>query len=258
MLEVINISGGYSKRKEIVHEVSFNVKQGDVLCVLGPNGCGKTTLFKMLLGFLPRSSGDILVSGKNMNKQSRKETAKYMAYIPQAHNPIFNYKVMDMVLLGRSAHILPFAAPNAEDYKIADAALRILNINHLADKEYTKISGGERQLVLIARAICQQAKILIMDEPSANLDYANQQLVMNTILKLSEEGYGIIISTHSPEHPFRLANKTLLMKDGRTVGFGCPKEILTSKSLKSVYGINIEVFQVTDSSKQFHSFCLSV
>jgi len=258
LLKVKGLSGGYIKKKDIVHDISFTMEAGDVVCVLGPNGCGKTTLFKMLLGFLPRSTGTILLGDKEVKKQSQREIAKQIAYIPQAHTPAFNFKVMDMILLGRSAHILPLGSPSGEDYRIANDAMKMLNIEHLSQKDYTKISGGERQLVLIARAICQQARVLIMDEPSANLDYANQQLIMKTIAKLSEEGFGVLISTHSPDHPFRLANKALLMKGGRCIGFGKTEEVLSSGSLKDAYGINIEVVQVEDSKNKIHSFCLSV
>ena len=258
MLEVKKISGGYSKRKDVVHDISFQLERSDILCVLGPNGCGKTSLFKLILGFLPKSSGSILIDNKSLAQQKPNEIAKYLAYIPQAHNPVFNYKVIDMVLLGRSAYIATFAAPQIADYKLANSALSLLGIKYLAEKEYTKISGGERQLVLIARAICQQAEILVMDEPSASLDYANQQLVMKTILGLSDEGYSIILSTHSPEQPFRVATKTLLMKAGRAIAMGTPAEVLTPVALRAAYDINIEVFQVHDSNKCSHSFCLSV
>lgn len=258
MLKVKNISGGYTKKNDIVHDISFNMDAGDVVCVLGPNGCGKTTLFKMLLGFLPKSSGKVLLENKELDRLNQREIAKQIAYIPQAHMPAFNYTVMEMILLGRSAHILPLASPSREDYQMAKKAMEMLSIEHLSKKDYTKISGGERQLVLIARAICQQAQVLIMDEPSANLDYANQQLVMKTISKLSEEGFSVLISTHSPEHPFRLANKALLMKEGRCVGFGKTDEVLSSKALKEAYGINIEVVQVEDSNNKVHSFCLSI
>lgn len=256
MLAVKNIYGGYSPKKNIVHDISFNLDPGDVLCVLGPNGCGKTTLFKLLLSFLPKTAGRIIIDGEQADKKSCQELAKYMAYIPQAHEPAFNYRVIDMVLLGRSAHIAPFASPTGEDYALASQALSRLNIKHLAKREYTKLSGGERQLVLIARAICQQAQILVMDEPSANLDYANQHLVLQTILDLSKEGYGIILSTHSPDQPFRLANKVLLMKEGKTIGYGHPDDVLTSRTLNKVYDINIEVLQVKDSTKKSHSLCL--
>lgn len=258
MLKVKNLSGGYVRKKDIIHGISFEIESGDVVCVLGPNGCGKTTLFKMLLGFLPKSEGEILIGGHEMGKQSQREIARQIAYIPQAHMPAFNYRVIDMILLGRSAHILPLASPSMEDYEIGNKAMKMLNIEYLSQKDYTKISGGERQLVLIARAICQQARVLIMDEPSANLDYANQQLVMKTISKLSEEGYGVIISTHSPEHPFRLANKALLMKAGRCMGYGKTEEVLSTDALRVAYGIEIEVVQVRDRNKKVHSFCLPI
>jgi iron complex transport system ATP-binding protein len=258
MLEARNICGGYNPKRNIVHDVSFKINEGDVLCVLGPNGCGKTTLFKIILGFLPKTAGSIIIEGEQADKMDYRGLAQFMAYIPQYHEPAFNYRVLDMVLLGRSAYVAPLSSPRSEDYSLAFEALEGLNIEHLAEREYTKISGGERQLVLIARAVCQQAKILVMDEPTANLDYANQHLVLKTILDLSKRGYSVVLSTHSPDQPFRLANKVLLMKGGKTVGYGHPDEILTSPTLKDVYGINIEVLQAKDSRKRCHSLCVCI
>lgn len=257
MLEVWALSGGYG-RKEIINNISFNLNTGEILCILGPNGCGKTTLFKLILGFLPKTKGEIIIEGQNIKEWNKQKLAHEVAYIPQAHTPAFDYRVIDMVLLGRSTHISPLSTPSKNDYNMAIKFLCLLNIKHLAEKQYTKISGGERQLVLIARALCQQAKILILDEPSANLDYANQQLVAGTITNLAQSNYTIILSTHSPEQPFQLAGKVLLMKNGRKIGFGAPKEILTSEKIKQVYGIDVEIVDIIDSANRRHSLCLSL
>ena len=168
MLRVENLSGGYQRKQNIFEKISFEIVGGDILCVLGPNGCGKTTLFKVLLGMLPRNGGQILLGGKEAKELSANEMAKQIAYIPQAHVPTFHYKVIDMVLLGRAAHLLPFASPSTSDRKIAEEALVFLGIDHLKNRDYTKLSGGERQLVLIARAICQQAKLLIKIKTKLN------------------------------------------------------------------------------------------
>ncbi|MEW6623076.1 MAG: ABC transporter ATP-binding protein [Bacillota bacterium] len=255
MLEVKNLSGGY-RNKTIVKDISFCLKQGDILCLLGPNGCGKTTLFRLILGFLPAQGGVVLLRGVNIKNIKPRQLAQSIAYVPQAHHPTFAYRVIDVVLLGCLPHIAVVNMPTEQDKRRALAALSMLNIVHLANKKYTQISGGERQLILIARALCQQAAILVMDEPTANLDFANQQLILKTIKQLAAEGYTILISTHSPEHSFLLANKVLLMRKGASIAYGAPREALTSETLKNTYNIDMEIVNFTDNNNRCHYFCV--
>lgn len=257
LLEINELYGGYGNG-DIVKGVTFHADQGEILCLIGPNGCGKTTLFRLLLGSIPLSSGSILIHGRNIRELSQKELANQIAYIPQYHTPIFDYTVLDIVLMGRASHFSAFDKPKAIDRKAAFEALEKVNAIHLANQKYISLSGGQRQLVLIARAICQSANIFVMDEPAANLDYANHQVLMDVILDLAKKGYCIIMSTHSPEYPSSINSKVLLMKNGRVAGFGTPKQIITPENLESAYGIEMDVVTITDRYGAERTVCLPV
>lgn len=257
LLTIENVFGGYGNG-DVLKGISCNADYGDVLCLLGPNGCGKTTLFRMMLGTLPVTDGKIVIDGKNIHDFTTKALANMIAYIPQYHSPVFAYTVLDVVIMGRASHFSAFETPKEPDREAAFSALEKVNALHLANKKYTSLSGGQRQLVLIARAICQSAKIFIMDEPAANLDYANHQLLMNVISGLARQGYCIIMSTHSPEHPFSVGTKVLLMKTGKVVRFGTPKEVITSETLQSVYDIEMDVITAHDRYGCERTICLPV
>lgn len=254
MLQVKNISGGYGK-KIICKNISFSISNGETLCVIGPNGSGKSTLIKLILGLLKNENGEILLENKNIAKLKPKEIAKIMAYVPQQYDTSIPMRVIDMVILGRASYINHFSMPTKEDEKIAFESLKMLDIDNLADKHYDTLSGGYKQLVLIARALCQKPKILIMDEPTASLDYANQQIVLKTIKKLAEKKYAIIFSSHNIDQAFACANSVLLLKNGELLGFGNPVEIITQKNLENAYNIPIEVIQTTDSHFNKRIFC---
>ncbi len=243
MLEAKNIACGYGKNN-IIENVSFAVKPGQVLCILGPNGAGKTTLFKALLGLNDLSAGSVSYAGKDLTGCSRAERAKIMGYIPQSHNPPFPYRVIDIVLMGRTAHVGLFAKPAAADMEVAEEALTRLQLTDKRDKTYTELSGGERQLVLIARALAQQPKILIMDEPTSNLDFSNQFLVLKQIESLAAGGLTIIMSSHFPNHAFHYATDVLLLKKGRVFKIGPPDSTMTEDSLLATYGIKVKIAAV--------------
>ncbi len=257
LLEINEVYGGYG-RGDIVKGVSCHAEPGEILCLVGPNGCGKTTLFRLMLGSIPISAGSIKIDGHDIKNLSPKELATQIAYIPQYHTPIFAYTVLDIVIMGRASHFSSFETPKSIDREAAFAALEKVNALHLANKKYTALSGGQRQLILIARAICQSAKIFVMDEPAANLDYANHQLLMDVITELAKKGYCIVMSTHSPEHPASIGSKVLLMEDGRVAGFGPPKQIITAKNLQAVYGIEMDVVTIQDRYGIERTICLPV
>lgn len=257
LLEVKDIYGGYGD-EDIVKGMSFSVDRGEVLCVLGPNGCGKTTLFRLLMGSIAAKRGEIIINGCNIKNLSIKEIARLIAYIPQHHTPIFAYTVLDVVIMGRASHFSSFEKPKEVDREAAFYALKKVGAVNIANKKYTELSGGQRQLVLIARAICQSATVFIMDEPAANLDYANHQLLIDVVVDLAEQGYCIVMSTHSPEHPFSARGKVLLLKNGKVVGFGFPQEVITSKNLEFVYDIEMDVITAFDRYGIERTICLPV
>jgi len=257
LLEIKNLSGGYGSG-DVVKDISCAAYSGEIVCLVGPNGCGKTTLFRLILGFLAASKGNINIDGRSTKELSLRERANLIAYIPQQHTPVFSYTSLDIVIMGRAGHFSAFDTPGAIDRGTAFYALKKLNIEHLANKKYTTLSGGERQLVLIARALCQAAKLIVMDEPGANLDYANQQLLTDTLRELAANGYCIIMSTHSPEFPVSVGHKALLMKDGHMAAFGASKDVVTSDILEKIYGIPIDVLSVKDRYGNTRTICLPV
>ncbi|QTL97128.1 ATP-binding cassette domain-containing protein [Iocasia frigidifontis] len=254
-LELKDVVCGYGPNV-IVKQASMGVAEGDVLCLLGPNGVGKTTLFKSILGFLKLLDGEILLGGKNIAGWSRKLFAREVAYVPQAHNTPFPFKVLDVILMGRTPYLRPFSAPGKEDRNLVKNIMASLDILALENKLYTEISGGEKQLVLIARALAQQAKILVMDEPTSNLDFGNQIKVLNQIRKLSRENLGIIMTTHFPDHVFICANKVAIIRDGFLHKIGNPETVVTRENLREVYGVNVSVENISFTSGYKAKVCV--
>lgn len=257
ILEISDLRGGYGG-PDIVKGVNCMVERGEILCLVGPNGCGKTTLFRLLLGLIRPSGGKISIDGMDTTNLAPKALANLIAYIPQQHTPIFSYTALDIVLMGRAAHFSAFDVPKPIDRDAAFDALEKMNCLELANCKYTSLSGGQRQMVLIARAICQAAQVFVMDEPAANLDYRNQQLLMDVAEDLSERGYCIIMSTHSPEHPLSIGDKVLLMRDGRVVTFGRPAEVINPAVMEEVYGIEMDIVSTRDRYGVMRTMCMPV
>ncbi len=239
---------GYSN-KSVLENINFEVNEGEFLCILGANGVGKSTLFKSILNLIPMIDGMLTINGENINKWKRAEVAKNIGYIPQVSSPPFSYTVMDVVLMGRAAYIGAFDSPSKGDEDIAIAMIEKLGIGKLINKKFLNISGGEQQLVLIARAMTQQPKILIMDEPTSALDFGNQQLVLDQVKTLAEDGLGVILASHNPDQVFLYADKVMMLQDGGIYNIGKPKEIITKESLKDIYGINTKIINTGVKSK---------
>jgi iron complex transport system ATP-binding protein len=226
--------------------VSLDLRAGEVLCLLGPNGGGKTTLMKTLLGLLPPVAGTVRLDGEGISGWSRQRLARIIGYVPQAHAAFFPFAVIDIVLMGRSAHIGLFATPSRTDHAVAERALATLGIGHLRHRVYTEISGGERQLVLIARALAQEPRVLIMDEPTASLDFGNQLRVLNQIAALARSGIAVLFSTHDPDHVFLCGDRVALLHDGAMDEIGSPEAIITAAALKRLYGVEVQVVELPD------------
>ena len=228
----------------VLRGMDFSADVGDVVAVLGPNGVGKSTLFRCLLGFLRPQKGEILIDGANIASMSSAEMARRVAYIPQSVSPVFNYTVLDVALMGFASRIGIFNSPGSRDVKRAEDVLDSLGIVHLKNRGCGQISGGERQLALLARALVQNAGILVMDEPTANLDYGNSWRVMERIVALAGGGYTVIFSTHDPNQAFLHASQTLVMKDGAVCAVGPPALALSEDLLSDIYRINVTVQKV--------------
>ena len=237
---------------DVLRHVSFSAREGELMAVLGPNGVGKSTLFGCMLGFLRPSAGEITIGGRPLTSFTNTELAREIAYIPQSVAPAFNYTVLDMVTMGMTNQIGLLHAPGQEHKEKAMAALESLGIAGLASRGCNQISGGERQLMLLARALVQKARLLIMDEPTANLDYGNSYRVMQRIRTLGEQGYTVIFSTHEPNHAFRYADQVLALKGGKVLTKGRPAEVLTEEVLSALYSIRVAVRGVDVDGTGYH------
>ena len=228
----------------VLQNVSFSARGGEVIALLGPNGVGKSTLFRCLLGFLKPQRGEVRIDGKALADFSRRALAREIAYIPQSYSPTFNYTVRESVLMGVTAKLGALESPTAEQQVLVMRTLSQLGIAHLAERGSRKISGGERQLMLIARALVQNARVLIMDEPTANLDYGNSYHVMERVAQLGKDGYTVIFSSHDPNQAFRHATRVLALKDGSILADGPSAQVLTEPVLSTLYGIPVAVRSV--------------
>jgi iron complex transport system ATP-binding protein len=239
-LEVDGLTFGY--RDQVVgQDVSFRLAAGEVLCLLGPNGSGKTTLFKTVLRLLPPKAGTVAVDGEPIARWSRRRLARSLGYVPQAQAVPFPFTLREIVLMGRTAHVGLFAAPSRRDREVAEETLASLDIGHLAARPYTEVSGGERQLALVARALAQEPRILVMDEPTASLDFGNQVRVLAEIQALAGRGIAVVLSTHDPDHAFLCAHRVALLHGGRLARLGTPEEVVTAESLRETYGVDVDV-----------------
>ena len=241
-IQVRNLSCGYNG-KVVINNISFNVKSGEICCILGPNGAGKTTLFKTMLQIMQPLSGSVCINGENITKWSPKKISGYLAYVSQYHVPPFPYIVEDVIMLGRISSTGYFGKPTKQDYNIVNETMNLMGISYLKEKAYTDISGGERQLVMIARAMAQQPDFLILDEPTASLDYGNTLKVLREIKRLQQQGYGIIMTTHSPDQAFLCNSNVVLLSKEYPPVFGTAAEVINNRNLRNAYGEDIRVVQ---------------
>jgi len=243
-LEVSALAYGYDGRA-VGRDVSFAVESGEVLCLLGPNGGGKTTLFKTVLGLLPALGGTVAVDGESVAGWSRARVARALGYVPQAQLGLFPFTVREIVLMGRTAHLGAFATPSRRDEAVAESTLESLGITHLAARAYTEVSGGERQMTLVARALAQEPRVLVMDEPTASLDFGNQVRVLSRVRAVAGEGIAVIVSTHDPDQAFACADRVAVLHGGTLAGLGSPEATITPQRLRAVYGVDVDVVTLT-------------
>jgi len=247
MIEAHNLGYGYPGRA-VGRGLDLELAAGEVLCVLGPNGGGKTTLFRTLLGLLPAQEGVVRLDGQALASLARSEVARRVGYVPQGHVAQFAFTVRDVVLMGRTAHIGLFAAPGRADRAAAERAIDALGIGELAGRVVTELSGGERQLAMLARALAQGARALVLDEPTASLDFGNQVRVLREIRRLAAEGYAVVFSTHDPSQAFLAASRVLLLARGGALRQGAPRDVITTENLRQVYGVEVRVAPIDGTS----------
>lgn len=228
----------------VVNNVSFSVEQGHLAVLLGPNGSGKTTLFKCIAGLWRPENGRVLFNGRDIVNMSFRERACLLAVVPQEHTPPFPYSVFEAVLMGRAPHVGLYAAPSAADEAVVMAALEAVGVSPLAERCYTRISGGERQLVLIARALAQEAPLLLLDEPTSHLDFRNQHLVLETVRRVAAaKGLTVLMTLHDPNLAAFFAHQIIMLKAGTIVSSGAPAAVLTEDNLSALYNIRIGVLE---------------
>lgn len=233
--------------RPILQGISFRVRKAETVALLGPNGSGKSTLLKTLLGIYPCRAGEIHLDGRPLSELSPRHIAKRVAYVPQLHDLAFPYSVFDVVLMGRIVYRSLWSSYAQADRASALSALERLGIAHLRDRPYTEISGGERQLALIARAVAQGAEILVMDEPVSGLDFGNQVRLLEQIGELASQGFTCLKSTHFPDHALLVADRVILLKDGRIVDDGQPDQVINKENIRRLYQVPVDIISVHEN-----------
>lgn len=243
--EVSRLCFSYADRP-VLEDVSLSVPDGSLACVLGPNGAGKTTLFRCLLGLEHPGSGTVLVNGRDVADLGPAERSREMAFVPQSHAQPFDYPALDVVLMSAASRLGVLRAPGERDRRRAREALARVGVAELADRAFSRLSGGERQLVLIARAIAQDARSVVMDEPTSSLDFGNTARVMAQVRSLADEGLSVIVSTHAPDQAYLFSDTVLALDGGRVRACGTPQEVVRAPLLSELYGIDVGVTELYD------------
>lgn len=240
-MELQNLAFTYPNGHTVFTDINLSLETGKILTILGPNGAGKSTLLSCIANLEKPESGAVLIDGKKVSKMDTREASRLIGFVPQIHVPTYAYNVRDFVVMGRAPYLKPFQRPSKKDYNMADEILSEMNITRLSHCAYTEISGGERQQVMLARVLVQEPKYILLDEPTAHLDFGNQSKTIRTVKALAKKGYGVIITTHNPDHAFALENQVaLLNRDGGLV-VGHPESVLNESSLTKLYQENVYI-----------------
>ncbi|OOF59203.1 ABC transporter ATP-binding protein [Rodentibacter myodis] len=255
MLQIQNLHFEYSPKHPLINGVNLQLQQGQLLTILGANGCGKSTLLNCIAGLLTPKCGQILLENQPLYNLTSKQIAQKIAYVSQYSPQTYQYKVRDYVVLGRAAHLGVFDKPDETDFALVDQALDKLGISHFADKVYMQMSGGEKQLVNLARILVQQPKLILFDEPTSMLDYANVFKTLTLIKSLSQLGFSVVMTTHNPDYPMLLHNAlphscvAILNEQGKLQSGSAP-DILTQENLTALYHTDLRVINVPELQRQ--------
>ena len=254
ILEVQNGCFGYPKQKEVLHDINISLEAGHILSILGPNGIGKTTLLKCMIGLLSWNSGHSLLNGQDIQQLKAKEIWNTISYIPQTHGFSFSYTGLEMVMMGRSSHLGLFEQPGAKEIEMAEAMMEKTGITHLSSKDCNRMSGGELQMVLIERALVNEPKLIILDEPETGLDFHNQILVLNMVENLAhEDGISAIMNTHYPTNAMRIADEAFMMNRNGDRFYGKATDILNETNISKSFDVNVIVDEVMYHDRKLRS-----
>lgn len=251
ILSVENGCFSYKKsnnKKLLLENINFSVNSGDLVAILGPNGAGKTTLLRCIMGFLKWTKGRSTLDNQDIRNISYKKLWAEIAYVPQAKSTTSAYTVEEMILLGRSSHFSLLSMPKDEDIKKVHQVMEEMNLLKYRDKKCSEISGGELQMVLIAKALASEPKILILDEPESNLDFKNQLIILDTMSKLSQNGISCIFNTHYPVHALQRANKSFLLSKSGEYLFGETEDVITEENIEKAFGVKAIIGEIETPS----------
>lgn len=247
-MDIRNLTFSYDGRRDIFRHISLVYRSPEILCILGANGTGKSTLLKCLTGEHKAREGGVYIDGTDVRNVPPRKLAHRIAYIAQSHLPAFPFRVLDIATMGRTSRIGCLASPGESDREAAMENLRYLKIEHLWNTPYTDISGGERQLVMIAAALTQEPEALILDEPTSHLDFGNQYRFIRLVDRLREKGVGVMMTTHFPDHALELKGRTVLLKDGRIQADGMAPDVINDETMEELYQIEVNVRKFGDRS----------
>lgn len=246
VLQADGVSFSYRSERRVLDNVSLCIAPGEMLTLLGPNGAGKSTLLNCLVGALRPQEGAVLLEDRNVGEMQPREVARRIAYVPQTSNPTYGYQTRDYIAMGRAPHKGMFQKPDEEDYALVDEAMERLGVTHLAAQPYTQLSGGERQLANVCRAIVQQPSVILFDEPTSALDYGNQIKVLRLVKSLREQGYAIMMTTHNPDHPIMLGGRVAILDRAGHLECGRVDELMTEERLSALYQIDLRVLSIPE------------
>ena len=244
ILKVENGSFSYKKNVPIFENINFEAGEGEILAILGRNGAGKTTMLRCITGMLKWKGGKSLLDDEDISSMPARKLWSKMAYVPQAKSVSSAYTALEMVLLGRSSHLNIFEAPKKQDVDKAMEVLEFLGISRLADKKCSEVSGGELQMILIAKALASDPKVLILDEPESNLDFKNQLVVLDAMSNLAASGMTCIFNTHYPAHALQRAQKALILSKGGDYVFGETVSVVTEENIRNAFGVDAVIGEI--------------